>query len=140
MKTTYVLPLAATLSLALLGACSKPASEAAGDTGVATANAAPNVAQDAGNATTDATGPGGAVSPPEANGAVNTDANKTSSDVKPAANSFTESQAKGHIENAGYTEVTGLTKTPDGMWTAKAKKGGKTMNVAIDFKGAVTAK
>ncbi|HEX4713071.1 hypothetical protein [Phenylobacterium sp.] len=147
MKTAYYLPLAATVSLALLGACSKPASQTAADTSAATTNAASNVAQDAGNAAANAgdaaasaSAPGGVVSPPQANSAMNADANKTSSDVASASNSFTEGQAKGHIENAGYSDVTNLTKTPDGMWTAKAKKGGKTMDVALDFKGAVTAK
>jgi hypothetical protein len=133
MKSAHFLPLAATLSLALLGACSKPApatvDEAAATTADATATAAAGP-----------TDPGGAVSPPQANGAVNTDANTTATDVAPASNSFTEGQAKGHIENAGYSDVTGLTKTPDGMWTAKAKKDGKTLDVAVDFKGAVTAR
>jgi len=86
------------------------------------------------------TDPGGAVSPPQANGAVNPDANTAATDVAAASNSFTEGQAKGHIENAGYSNVTGLSKTPDGLWTAKAKKGGKTVEVAVDFKGAVTAR
>jgi hypothetical protein len=138
-----IFPIAATLSLALLGACSKPASTTT-DQASTTTTAAAN---DAAAATTDAaatvatgpTAPGGAVSPPQANSAVNADANTTATDVAPASNSFTESQAKGHIENAGYTNVTALTKTPDGMWTAKATKAGKTMNVALDFKGAVTA-
>ena len=133
MKSIHIFPLAATLSLALLGACSKPApaavDEAAATTAAATTDAAAGP-----------TDPSGAVSPPQANGAVNTDANATATDVAPASNSFTEGQAKGHIENAGYTNVTGLTKTPDGMWTAKATKDGKSMDVAVDFKGAVTAR
>jgi putative membrane protein len=83
--------------------------------------------------------PGGAVSPPAANAAVDTSAD---ADVPAtaASNSFTEGQARDHIQNAGYTDISGLTKTADGMWTAKAKKGGKTVDVALDFKGAVTAK
>lgn len=144
MKPRQTLPLVALISLGVLGACSKPASQTAADSTTATTNAA----ADAGAATVNtadataasATSPGGAVSPPEANAAVNTDANKTSTDVATASNSFTEGQARGHIENAGYTDVTSLTKTSDGLWTAKAKKGGKTMDVAMDFKGAVTAK
>jgi hypothetical protein len=136
MKTFHTLPIAAAISLAMLTACSKPASQTAADAGNATANATSGAADSAANATA----PGGAVSPPEANGAINTDANKTSSDAAAASNSFTEGQAKGHIENAGYTDVTGLTKTPDGLWTAKAMKGGKPVDVAVDFKGAVTAK
>ena len=133
MKSTRIFPLAATLSLALLGACSKPApatvDEAAATTADATATAAAGP-----------TDPGGAVSPPQANGAVNTDANATATDVAAASNSFTEGQARGHIENAGYSNVTGLTKTPDGLWTAKATKDGRTLDVAVDFKGAVTTR
>ena len=130
-----------------LTACSKPASDTAADASATTAGAAQatgDTAANAAGAATDAAGsatqPGGAVSPPQANGAINADANTTSSSTAPASNSFTEGEARGHIENAGYTDVTGLTKTPDGMWSGKAKKGGKTMDVSLDFKGAVTAK
>jgi hypothetical protein len=144
MKPTHIFPLAATLSLALLGACSKPASTSADEAGTNTATAANEAATTATDAAATAaagpTDPGGAVSPPQVNGAVNSDANATASDVAPASNSFTEGQAKGHIENAGYSNVTGLTKTPDGLWTAKATKGGKTLDVAVDFKGAVTTR
>ena len=118
----------AALTLALMGACSKPASETATDTSAAAADASANAAA-----------PGGVVSPPTANDAV--DAGATASDTAPeaASNSFTEGQAKGHIESAGYTGVTGLAKGADGLWTAKAMKDGKTMDVSLDFKGAVTA-
>lgn len=139
MKSAYVFPLAATLSLALLGACSKPASTSVDAAANSTADAAATTADAAANSATGVADAGGAVSPPQANGAVNADANTTATDVASASNSFTEGQAKGHIENAGYSNVTGLMKTPDGMWTAKASKGGKTMDVAVDFKGAVTA-
>jgi hypothetical protein len=149
--TRPALASAAAISVMLLAAaCSKPATETAADAtattetaasaaGTATANAADATAAGADAAADGAAAPGGAVSPPAANAAVDTDA---STDPGPAAasNSFTEGQAKGHIENAGYTNVTGLTKTPDGLWTAKASKGGKTMDVTLDFKGAVTAK
>lgn len=129
MRNTMGTLAGAALTLALMGACSKPASETASDTTAAAADASAS-----------ATAPGGAVSPPAANDAVDTGA--TTSDAMPeaASNSFTEGQAKGHIENAGYTEVTGLTKGADGMWTAQAKKDGKTMAVSLDFKGAVTAR
>ena len=129
MRYDLVLPLALTAAVALLTAgCQKPAAQTAADATTAVADASVN-----------ATDPGGAISPPQANGAVNTDANTTVSDAAPASNSFTEGQAKGHIENAGYTEVTGLQKTADGLWTATAKKGGKSVAVTVDFKGAVTA-
>ena len=138
----HILPIAATLSLALLGACSKPAStadQATTQTAAAANDAAATTTDAAAMAATGPADPGGAVSPPQANSAVNPDANTTATATAPASNSFTESQAKGHIEKAGYTDVTGLAKTADGMWTAKATKDGKTMNVALDFKGAVTA-
>jgi hypothetical protein len=126
MHKHLALPIAAVLSLSVLSACSKPTSEVAADTSAATA--------------ANATDAGGAVSPPEANGAVNADANRNATDTAAASNSFTEGQAKGHIENAGYTEVSDLMKTSDGLWTAKAKKDGKPVDVAVDFKGAVTVK
>lgn len=122
----------AALSLTMLAACSKPA-----ETPTTTASDATAVTADAANTVVD---PGGAVSPPPANGneAVNAEANTTDASQSPGSNSFTESQARGQIENAGYSDVTGLTKTADGMWTGKAMKSGKSMNVSVDFKGAVS--
>ena len=129
MKTQMILPLGLALATTLMAAaCNKPASQTAADTttAVATAPAA-------------ATDPGGAVSPAQPNGAVNTDANTTVADAAPASNSFTEGEAKGHIEHAGYTNVTNLQKTKDGLWVATATKDGKQVGVTVDFKGAVTA-
>lgn len=85
---------------------------------------------------------GGPVSPPSSaqNDPINTDANKTEKAQTPGSTSFTKSQAKGHIESAGYTDVTGLVKTSDGFWTGNAKKGGKSVKVSVDYKGAVSAK
>lgn len=142
--TRPALAYAAAVALTLLAACSKPAAEdAAADTAGATQSAATNAGAATANAADAAASgpmnPGGAVSPPASNAAVDTNADADPATAA-ASNSFTEGQAKGHIENAGYTEVTGLTKTADGLWTATAKKGGKTMQVALDFKGAVTAK
>jgi hypothetical protein len=53
-------------------------------------------------------------------------------------NSFTESQAKSQIEEAGYTEVTGLKLDDQGVWRATAAKDGKKVNVSLDFQGNVT--
>lgn len=127
-KTALLLSLA--MAMGALGACSKPASETASD------------AQTAAGAAGGVTAPGGTVSPPSTpqNDAVNTDTNKGETAQTPGSNSFTEGQAKGHIENAGYSEVTNLQKTPDGLWTASAKKDGKSVQVSVDFKGAVSAK
>lgn len=137
---------AALLSMAItagaLGACSKPASETAANAESAAADATASGANAAAGAAGGATDAGGAVSPPSSpqNDAINSDTNKGETTQTAGSNSFTEGQAKGHIENAGYTDVTGLTKTPDGLWTGSAKKDGKTVGVSVDFKGAVSAK
>ena len=123
---TIVLPLAVA-SLFLVAACSKPASETAAGASDAAANAASGV-----------TAPGGAVSPPAANDAVNTDGQAGA--VAPASNSFTQAEAADQLQKAGYTNVTGLAKTADGLWTAKATKDGKSSDVSLDFKGAITAR
>ena len=58
--------------------------------------------------------------------------------AKPGANSFTEGQARQHIVNSGYSDVTGLTKGKDGVWRGTASHNGAQVNVAMDFKGNVT--
>jgi hypothetical protein len=55
------------------------------------------------------------------------------------ANSFTEDQAKERITEAGYTDVTGLTSGDDGVWRGTAMKDGKSVPVALDYQGNVTA-
>ncbi|HEV7583791.1 MAG TPA: hypothetical protein VGO77_25945 [Mycobacterium sp.] len=67
----------------------------------------------------------------------------TSSTVNPGApaagaNSFTEAQAKGRIEAAGYNDVSGLMKDKDGVWRGKASKGGTAHTVSLDYQGNVT--
>lgn len=57
----------------------------------------------------------------------------------PGANSFTEGQAKERIEGQGYTDVSGLTKGEDGIWTGTAMKDGKSVEVKLDFQGNITA-
>jgi hypothetical protein len=53
-------------------------------------------------------------------------------------NSFTESQARGRIEKAGYTNVGKLVKNKNGVWQGAATKDGGKVNVALDYKGNVT--
>ncbi|ASP95796.1 PepSY domain-containing protein [Sinorhizobium meliloti] len=55
------------------------------------------------------------------------------------ANSFTEAQAKERIEEAGYTDVSGLRLDDKGVWQATAMKEGKSVSVALDYQGNVTA-
>lgn len=53
-------------------------------------------------------------------------------------NSFTESQARGRIEKAGYANLGELTKNKNGVWQGTATKDGGKVNVALDYKGNVT--
>lgn len=54
------------------------------------------------------------------------------------ANSFTESEARVHIEKSGFTHVSQLKKDKDGIWRGTARKDSATMRVGLDFKGNVT--
>ena len=60
----------------------------------------------------------------------------------PAAgrNSFTLGQAREHIAKEGFTKVTGLTKSRDGIWRGRAMKDGRRVRVAMDFQGNVTGR
>src|ERR1700761_7626901 len=73
------------------------------------------------------------------NAAVKAPHDMTPGDPKAGHNSFTKSQAKGRIEKAGYTGVSGLVTDHDGLWRRHAKKDGRRVNVALDFKGDVTS-
>ena len=53
------------------------------------------------------------------------------------ANSFTMSEAKSQIQAKGYTHVTGLKKSKDGVWMGKAMKDGKSGPVSVDYQGNV---
>ena len=55
------------------------------------------------------------------------------------SNSFTEAQAKSRITDAGFTNVSQLTKDENGIWRGTASKAGKNVKVAVDYKGNVVA-
>jgi hypothetical protein len=73
------------------------------------------------------------------NGAVNSSGQNNSNAPVAGRNSFTEGQAKSRIEEAGYTNVTALKKDDDGVWRAKASKGGSSTDVSVDFQGNVNS-
>jgi len=89
------------------------------------------------------TGPVSAQNPPATdrpnNNAVNSSGQNNSDKPVSGANSFTEGQAKSRIEEAGYTNVTSVKKDDNGVWRAKASKGGTSTDVSLDFKGNVNA-
>jgi hypothetical protein len=53
------------------------------------------------------------------------------------ANSFTEGQAKDRALSHGLTDVGALKKDDDGIWRGAALQEGKSVEVAVDFKGNV---
>ena len=53
------------------------------------------------------------------------------------ANSFTEGQAKDRALSHGLTSVTDLKKDDDGIWRGSAMQDGKTVQIAVDYKGNV---
>ena len=57
----------------------------------------------------------------------------------PGANSFTEAQARSWIEKNGFVGVSSLKKDDQGIWRGTAMKDGKTVNIALDYKGNVVA-
>ena len=44
---------------------------------------------------------------------------------------------KSHIEAAGYSNISGLTKDKDGIWRGSAARGGATVDVGLDYQGNV---
>lgn len=57
-------------------------------------------------------------------------------ELEPGANSFTEGQARSRLEHEGVV-VGGLAKDNSGVWRGQGTKDGKTVQVAIDFKGNI---
>ena len=73
------------------------------------------------------------------NAAIDTDPNMGDGALTPGANSFTEDQARGAIESAGYSDVGPLTQNEQGVWTGTAQRDGAPAQVSVDYRGAVTA-
>lgn len=78
--------------------------------------------------------------PPASGSSVNPSANSVRSGdagLQPGANSFTEGQARGRIEDRGYTDVGQLHKDQNSIWQAEAMKDGRRVRVGLDFRGNV---
>ena len=88
---------------------------------------------------------GGAMaqSPPAQQGPQNSAINKSDSTNRQVTapvqghNSFTEGEAKSRIEKSGFTNVSQLTKDPDGVWRGRAMKGGSRVDISVDYQGNV---
>jgi putative membrane protein len=59
--------------------------------------------------------------------------------LEQGANSFTEGQAQGRFEDAGFTGIQGLVKDDAGFWRARGMRGGATVDLAMDFRGRIAA-
>lgn len=74
---------------------------------------------------------------------VNKPAIATPSMVNPAApatgeNSFTEDQARSRMEEAGFSNIMGLTLDKDGVWQANGEKDGASVSIQLDYQGNIT--
>jgi hypothetical protein len=56
------------------------------------------------------------------------------------ANSFTESQARHMLEEAGYSQIGSLAKDQDGIWRGRGTKGSSEASIGVDFKGHVVTR
>lgn len=70
---------------------------------------------------------------------VASDQNRPTTAPQAGDNSFTEEQARGHLTNAGYTDISGMTQDDKGLWHGTATKDGKSGPVTVDYQGSVTA-
>lgn len=59
--------------------------------------------------------------------------------LEAGSNSFTEGQARGRFEDAGFTSIQGLVKDDAGFWRARGMRNGSTVDVAMDFRGRIAA-
>jgi len=57
--------------------------------------------------------------------------------LEAGSNSFTENQVRSRLTDAGYTDISELSKDDQGIWRAKAKKGGQNVSVGFDYKGNI---
>ena len=58
-------------------------------------------------------------------------------ELEAGANSYTEGQARSRLEANGFTGITGLHKDDHGYWRATATHGGRSGDVALDFRGRI---
>ena len=85
-----------------------------------------------------AAGPGSAANGGvgNSNGAVNTSRQDQAQPAR-GANSFTQGEAQGRLENHGYSKVSDLHLDQNGVWRGQATKDGQTVSVWLDYKGNV---
>lgn len=71
--------------------------------------------------------------------AVQTDSSRRNTSAPVAgANSFTEGQARSRMEDAGFSNLTGLHKDDQGIWRGRGMRSGQSVDVSLDYQGNVT--
>ncbi len=71
--------------------------------------------------------------------AVQTDNSRRNASAPVAgANSFTEGQARSRMEEAGFSNLTGLHKDDQGIWRGRGMHAGQSVGVSLDYQGNVT--
>ena len=73
------------------------------------------------------------------NPAVKSPSDMTQAPLAKGHNSFTKSQAADRNRKAGYADVMVSGLDADGLWQATATQNGKSVHVALDYKGNVAA-
>jgi hypothetical protein len=61
-------------------------------------------------------------------------------ETAPAGNPFTMEDARKHLMQQGYTNISELMKDAQGKWVGSATKDGKTVPVAVDVNAGATTK
>jgi hypothetical protein len=74
----------------------------------------------------------------EGTSAVRDSAARTTAVPAEGANSFTEDQARSRLGEAGYTNISALTRNDDGQWTGTASQAGRQVQVMLDYKGNIS--
>jgi len=64
----------------------------------------------------------------------------TAADIPPKGSSFTETQARSHLESQGYRRLSNVHADPNStaIWQADAMKDGQPVRVGIDYRGIVS--
>lgn len=93
-----------------------------------------------GGALAQTTSPTPAAPSPPASGTTTSAPAINAAPLEAGANSFTEAQARGRLEEAGLTGVTDLKKDEQGIWRGRATRNGAAVVVGVDFRGNVSAR
>lgn len=54
-------------------------------------------------------------------------------------NSFTQEQAQARMEEAGFSNIMGLTLDNEGVWHASGEKDGAPVMIKMDYQGNITS-